>query len=77
MWWRSLGGGMVVVRLVCEKKNQKEEKKWGREGMHSVCEMGLCAQANVAKLERKPVSTIELIGVRLIAECRNFKQKQK
>ena len=46
-------------------------------GVHSVCEMGLCARANVGKLKRKPVSAIELTGVRSIAECRNFKQKQK
>ena len=45
--------------------------------VHSVCEMGLCARANMGKLEHKPMSAIELIGVRSIIECKNFKQKQK
>ena len=46
-------------------------------GVHSVCEMGPCAQANVGKLEHKPMSAIKLTGVRSIAECINFKQRQK
>jgi hypothetical protein len=43
----------------------------------SVYEIGLCTQANVSELERKPVSEIERIASALDHRVHKFKTKNK
>ena len=37
-----------------------------------VCDVGLCARTNASEFECRPVSAIEHIVVRSIAQCNNF-----